>query len=111
MNSSKSIRKKRRQSRKRNMKGGGFLDTMTMAMLSFNTSFVLSMSDIYGGPGSENTSIYIRLMKLKDLMDKRGIDTGSKQDFIKNNYKELFSMSCKKIAAFLINIWKKENIV
>lgn len=105
MNSSKSIRKKRRHSRKRNMKGGGL--PTDMAILSYNTSFVLSMSNLYRGPGSENTSIYIRLMKLKSLMK----DPGSKQDFIQKYYKVLFPMSCKKIAAFFDEYKTREYCV
>ena len=96
MSFSKSIRKKRRHSRKRNMKGGGL--PTSMAILSYNTSFVLSKNQLFPAEASENTSIYLRLMKLKSLMN----NTDSEQDFIANHYQKLFSMSCKIIEAFFL---------
>ena len=95
MSFSKSIRKKRRHSRKRNMKGGGL--PTSMAILSYNTSFVLSKDRLFPAGASENTSIYLRLMKLRSLMEDKGLE----QDFIATHYQKLFSMSCKIIAAFL----------
>jgi hypothetical protein len=105
MSVSKSIRKKRRQSKKRNMRGGGL--PTSMAILSYNTSFVLSMATLFPFPASENTSIYIRLMKLKTLMNNQ--DTV--QDFITNYYGALFSMSCKIIAAFFLEYGSRDYCV
>ena len=103
MSFSKNIRKKRRHSRKRNMRGGGL--PTSMAILSYNTSFVLSMDTLFPWAASENTSIYIRLMKLKSLMG----NTDTDQNFITNNYGELFSMSCRIIAAFFVQYESKKN--
>ena len=100
MSVSKSIRKKRRQSKKRNMRGGGLPDRC--ALLSYNTSFVLSMAKLFGFPASESTSIYIRLMKLKALMG----NTDTPEVFITNYYGKLFIMSCKIIDAFFIDYRK-----
>ena len=105
MSFSKNIRKKRRYSRKRNMRGGGL--PTSMAILSYNTSFVLSMATLFPYPASENTSIYIRLMKLKSLMQ----DTDTDQNFIANNYGILFSMSCKIIAAFFVQYGLRDYCV
>ena len=105
MSFSKNIRKKRRHSRKRNMRGGGL--PTSMAILSYNTSFVLSMDTLFPYPASENTSIYIRLMKLKSIMQ----DTDTVQNFISNNYGILFSMSCKIIAAFFVQYGKRDYCV
>ena len=91
MSVSKSIRKKRRQSKKRNMRGGGLPNRM--AILSYNTSFVLSLATLFGIGASESTSIYIRLMKLKVLMENQ--DTV--QDFIAKNYGKLFRCRWKSI--------------
>ena len=103
MSFSKNIRKKRRHSRKRIMRGGGL--PTSMAILSYNTSFVLSMDTLFPWAASENTSIYIRLMKLKSLMG----NTDTDQNFITNNYGELFSMSCRIIAAFFVQYESKKN--
>jgi hypothetical protein len=97
MSVSKSIRKKRRQSKKRNMRGGGLPDRC--ALLSYNTSFVLSMAELFRYPASECTSIYIRLMKLKALM---GNTTDTPEVFITKYYGALFIMSCKIIDAFFL---------
>jgi hypothetical protein len=105
MSVSKSIRKKRRQSKKRNMRGGDL--PTSMAILSYNTSFVLSMASLVSFPASENTSIYIRLMKLKTLMNNQ--DTV--QNFIKNYYGTLFLMSCKIIAAFFLEYGSRDYCV
>ena len=105
MSFSKNIRKKRRHSRKRNMRGGGL--PTSMAILSYNTSFVLSMDTLFPYAASENTSIYIRLMKLKSLMQ----DADTVQNFIANNYGRLFSMSCKIIAAFFVQYGLRDYCV
>jgi hypothetical protein len=105
MTVSKSIRKKRRQSKKRNMRGGGL--PTSIAILSYNTSFVLSMAALFPFPASENTSIYIRLMKLKTLMNNQ--DTV--QNFIATNYGALFSMSCRIIGTFFLQYGLKDYCV
>ena len=87
------------------MRGGGL--PTSMAILSYNTSFVLSMATLFPYPASENTSIYIRLMKLKSLMQ----DTDTDQNFIANNYGILFSMSCKIIAAFFVQYGLRDYCV
>jgi hypothetical protein len=97
MSVSKSIRKKRRQSKKRNMRGGGLPDSC--ALLSYNTSFVLSMAELFRYTASECTSIYIRLMKLKAEM---GNTTDTPEVFMTKYYGALFIMSCKIIDAFFL---------
>jgi len=94
MSVSKSVRKKRRQSKKRNMKGGGIDDDI--AGLSYNLSFVGQLSE---NPlaTSEGLAMFIRLMKLKKLT---GNTTVSDQAFINANYQKLFKMSCRIIQAF-----------
>ena len=92
MSVSKSVRKKRRQSKKRNMKGGVLKNTAT---LSYNISFLGQLHE-FPYATSEAVAMFIRLMKLKTLTTNKDPE----QAFINANYKKLFTMSCRIINVF-----------
>jgi len=100
MSVSKSIRKKRRQSKKRNMRGGS-APISELAVGAFNTSFVASAKVFYEGPASENSSIALRSKKLYYLLNDKIPDPSTLQDFISNNYIKFFQMSCRIVAKFM----------
>ena len=100
MSVSKSIRKKRRQSKKRNMRGGS-APIIELAVGAFNTSFVASFKVFYGGPASENSSIALRSKKLYYLLNDEIPDPSALQNFISENYMKFFQMSCRIVAKFM----------
>lgn len=99
MSFSKSIRKKRRHSRKRNMRGGV---VNGIATLSYNPSFVYSFHKLFPFPASENTSLYLRLEILYTQALAQGIIPKSTtlQEFVNTNFGIFFPMSCKIIGKF-----------
>jgi hypothetical protein len=100
MSVSKSIRKKRRQSKKRNMRGGS-APISELAVGAFNTSFVASFKAFYTGPASENSSIALRSKKLYYLLNGEIPNPQTLQDFISENYMKFFQMSCRIVAKFM----------